>query len=173
MEQATVSGRRVLWQILDELISRRVEAGGLSDATTRVRAGLLTSGSSSDENHDSVSRLKWGDHVDREAQGICLTTGSVPIADILETLWDSRSAHASIANAYPALTPADIDAAFFGIWVLVSSAQMFEEHLEAEQAPDDVELAPWIQSYARHMDDYIKRRAAGDAPLIAREPGGP
>ena len=154
------SGRQVLNIILSELSSRVVKKNELNDATRRLKTGLLVRGSTSEENHELISKLAWGESVKDGRlwrQGIVTEKGNIFILDLFESMVESKALETDMLKEFPQLTPESYEASIFAMWLILSSAQMYEQYLAVEvENETEIDIKHWVKTCMRHHENYIK-----------------
>jgi hypothetical protein len=153
------SGKQVLNHILNELSTRLTPESKLSEATDRLRAGLLLHGSTSDETYESVGRLAWAsskdDDGDINRQGIVIANGNVFISDLFESIIEVPELKHEIMKQYPNLTPDDYEAGIFAIWLVLSSVQTFTNLLPIEIDKSRIDANMWVESMMKHYRNHF------------------
>lgn len=157
------SGKQVLGNILKNLSTKLLNEDELSDATHKLQAGLLVHGSTAFESFEKVSRLIWGSSTDDGEvwrQGIATRNGNYFISDIFESILATPDLKKAIMSEYPKLDASDYEAAMWGIYLVLTSVQMFNELLTVEVKNDnELDLDRWIQSCSKRMQDHLEEQA--------------
>ena len=145
------SGKQVVLELLRELSEKKVKSSELEFVSKKVRAALLMQGSSSEENIKFVKRLCWAQELDEsgnvERQGLATMDGLM-VSDIVEEIFLCPQLLSHLNKEFPALSEKDFEAIEFGVFVLLSSLQMFIDLLEVEQEFDkeaaEKAVAIWV-----------------------------
>lgn len=153
------SGKQVLNCILNELSTRLTPEDKLSEASDRLRAGLLLHGSTSDDAYEAVSRLAWAssqaDDGDINRQGIAVANGNVFISDLFESIIEVPHLKQEILKQYPNLNPDDYEAGILAIWLVLSSVQTFTNLLPIEIDNLSIDADLWVESMMKHYRNHF------------------
>ncbi|MES2825652.1 MAG: hypothetical protein V4732_18775 [Pseudomonadota bacterium] len=156
------SGKQILNNILSELTTRITTDSNMDSATDKIRSGLLYHGSTSDENVDLISAVRWGSQVEDGRlikQGITSGDGKVFLADFIETLFEAPDLNKYLLEQYPSLNDQAIEALKFSAWLLVSSAQMFTELLPVEKNIDtDMDMKMKVKNMTEKIRFYMENK---------------
>jgi hypothetical protein len=161
------SGKQILLSLLRTYSQQGVDPTNLSEATDRLRAGLLLHGSTAEETWAKVERVAWV-RADR-VQGLGLERTGTPILDILEALLGDEVMPTHVAQQFPALSQEDYEAAVFVLWALVSQVSFVQElnSVENRGELDEEASEDLIANYREKLAMYRK----GPDDFVGRPPG--
>ncbi|RZA00493.1 MAG: hypothetical protein EOO68_11230 [Moraxellaceae bacterium] len=153
------SGKQILLKILTQLSTQLTAESELENATSKMRAGLLLHGSTSDENYRCVNNLQWSSSYDEDQavwrQGIATVDGQIFIADLVESLMDLPNMHASLLAEYPGLTAKGLDASLQAIWLIISAVQMYSQLREVEVDEAQVDVEKRVAAMTKHFNHHF------------------
>lgn len=161
------SGKQILLSLLRTCSQLGVDPKSQSEATERLKAGLLLHGSTADETWAKVERVAW--LRTERVQGLGLARTGTPVLAILEALVGEEVMPERVAQKFPEISQQDYEAAVFVLWALVSQVSFFEE-LKSVENGGDLDVA----ASERQIDSYRPKLAAyreDPDEFVGRPPG--
>jgi hypothetical protein len=152
-------GKQILLEVLRELSQQRTDASDLGEASERVGAGLLLHGSTGGAAWEAVDDFSWSSSLNQDGeptkQGLALTGEKVFLADLFEAVAGTDSVPEHVSREFPHLTPERYRRATHFMWLILSSAQWFEEFSSVESGPLDLaEKEQLIEGYIQKLRHF-------------------